>query len=683
MSMTGTAMEEAVSGVRSLGGEGENHGLPRNGQRKRQMRIVRRVTLIVAVAWLALVAGTGWWMSQRILTEQLDSLAASAEYEATTTARVMDRLFTEMVSVANMVANQAQVVQLAARYRTDPPGAIDLTRQQRAAQFTRDPLVRAVGDFMNGLASDLDYARIYMNNMSDDTVTASNWAEPDSIVGMIYSGRPYLLEALRNGTGSSFGIARLNKTPSYFVASRIDDDSGVPLGSVTVKFDAPDVAHYLTGRHVALIVNRQGRVITTSSEPFMLRNVAALLPPGTIAPPDGEEELGEPMAVRALAEAGQTDQWLIEGRPYLLRRQALMNTPYRLLTLAALDELAPMRTQHLVTAGLAAGLGLALILLGGRIATQLAERRLRAEQDRVIAISKAAERDLTIKVRERTSELAESNASLKAEMDRRHGLEAKLRQSLDSVNDALAQQRDFVAVVSHEFRGPLAVIAAAADNLSHFGAEGADNIRLRATKIRQTVKRMSILIENVLAGDRLDAGEAPHAMIETLDLNDILEVARAGLDDDSAERVRVLHGREVLVRGDRYLLEITLQNLIQNALKYSPAGSPVTVRLSVDPEVAFVDVEDRGTGVRPEDREMVFAKYYRAAGQRTNGSGLGLYISREIARQHGGDLTLVASRADGSTFRLSLPLVEAAGRDDPVSGRTTPLRNEFADLGED
>ena len=74
------------------------------------------------------------------------------------------------------------------------------------------------------------------------------------------------------------------------MASRIDGPNDVPQGSVTVKFDAPDVALYLTGRHIALIVNRQGRVITTLSEPFMLRNVAALLPPGMVQPPDDDEE---------------------------------------------------------------------------------------------------------------------------------------------------------------------------------------------------------------------------------------------------------------------------------------------------------------------------------------------------------------------------------------------------------
>jgi len=342
---------------------------------RRKLPIVRRMTLCLATAWLALVIGLGWWMSQLIVTAHLDSLAASAEYEVVTTARVMDRLFTEMVSVANMVAGQTQVIQLATRYRADPPGFAELTRQQRAAELTRDPLVRKVGDFMNALASDLRYARIYMNNTSDDTVTASNWAESDSIVGMIYSGRPYLIDALRNGKGSSFGIARLLKTPSYFVASRIDDANDVPLGSVTVKFDAPDVATYLTGQHIALIVNRQGRVITTSSEPFMLRNVAALLPPGMLLPPDGEEEPGEPLDIRAMAGSAHADQWLIDGQPYLLRRQPLAGTPYQLFTLASLEQLAPMRWQHFWAAGLVAVFGLVLILLAGQATRQMMMRR--------------------------------------------------------------------------------------------------------------------------------------------------------------------------------------------------------------------------------------------------------------------------------------------------------------------
>ncbi|RKP49660.1 sensor domain-containing diguanylate cyclase [Pararobbsia silviterrae] len=337
--------------------------------------IVRRVTLCVAVAWLALVAGVGAWISQRIVASEMRRMADSAEYEAETAARVMDRLFTEMTSVANMVARQGLVIELAARYRTDPPGAAQMTRQQRAAQLTRDPLVRKVGSFMGALSNDLRYARIYMNNMSDDTVTASNWAEPDSIVGMIYPARLYLMDALRDGTGHSFGIARLNKTPSYFVSSRIENADDVPLGSVTVKFDAPEMARYLTGRNIALIVNRQGRVITTSFEPFMLRNVAGLLPPGTVLPPDEGEELGTPIDVHTMTGPGPSDRWFIEGQPYVVRRQPLSNGQYEMLTLASLDHLAPMRKEHAWIVAVVALFGLTLIVLSGYAAGQMVIRR--------------------------------------------------------------------------------------------------------------------------------------------------------------------------------------------------------------------------------------------------------------------------------------------------------------------
>lgn len=306
---------------------------------------------------------------------------------------------------------------------------------------------------------------------------------------------------------------------------------------------------------------------------------------------------------------------------------------------------------------LAGGTVIHLILLSAAVAkrTQLAERRLREEKDRMIALSRSAEQQLALKVSERTAELAQSNTALTEEMDRRQLLEEKLRQSLDSVNDALAQQRDFVALVSHEFRAPLAVIGAAADNLSLSGGENAEEVRRRATRIRQTVKRMSMLIDNVLAGERLDAGRAA-LQAEPLDLGEMLRTVQAGLDSDVAQRVTFAYADEAQVLGDRSLLEVVVLNLIQNAAKYSAASAPVAVRLSVDQDMAQLSVTDQGEGIAPEDHERIFLKYYRAAGQRANGSGLGLYVSRAIARQHGGDLVLAASDAGGSVFRLSLPL---------------------------
>ncbi|MBS5903630.1 MAG: diguanylate cyclase [Acetobacteraceae bacterium] len=135
------------------------------------------------------------------------------------------------------------------------------------------------------------------------------------------------------------------------------------------------MALYLAGQHIALIVNRQGRVTTSSSAPFMLRNVAALLPPDILQPPDGDEDIGKPMDIRAMTGPEQAGQWQIDGHLYLLRRQPLSDRTYQLLTLVSLDSLAPMRRQHFWVAGLVAALGLVLILLSGRVAGQMVLRR--------------------------------------------------------------------------------------------------------------------------------------------------------------------------------------------------------------------------------------------------------------------------------------------------------------------
>ncbi|WP_448956556.1 sensor histidine kinase [Labrys neptuniae] len=330
----------------------------------------------------------------------------------------------------------------------------------------------------------------------------------------------------------------------------------------------------------------------------------------------------------------------------------------------------PLRIDGSLARLLAAGTLIHLVLLSAAVAkrAQLAERNLSKEKDRVIAMARFAEQELTIKVQERTAELAESNASLKEEMDRRHLLELKLRQSLASVNDALARKQDFIALASHEFRAPLAVIAATADNLSFSVGKDASNLGLSVAKIRRAVKRMSMLIENILAGEQLTTGQMLSPGIEAFDLNEILYNAKAGLDDESARRVRFISGEDAMVNGDPNLLEIALQNLIQNALKYSPEDGLVTVDISINEEHVVIDVSDSGPGISIEDRDLIFQKYYRVAGQKAGGSGLGLYISREIAREHGGDLVLADSNQSGSTFRLSLPL-ERARADNSISDR--------------
>jgi signal transduction histidine kinase len=113
-----------------------------------------------------------------------------------------------------------------------------------------------------------------------------------------------------------------------------------------------------------------------------------------------------------------------------------------------------------------------------------------------------------------------------------------------------------------------------------------------------------------------------------------------------------------VLMGDRDKIVMALHNLVGNAVKYTPAGGEVVVRVGEEKGQLTVDVTDNGIGVREEERELIFEKFYRAKDRRiTNvtGTGLGLAIAREVVRMHGGDITVRSQLDKGSTFTMTLP----------------------------
>jgi signal transduction histidine kinase len=607
---------------------------------REMLPLVRRATFALVLFWLCLVAGLGWWLSQRIASQWTQSQASSAAYEAETTARVVDRLFTQMVSVANMVANQRQVIELATRYREDPPGLETLTRQQRAAQFTKDPLVRKVGDFMDALGADLRYARVYQNNLSDDTITASNWAAPDSIVGMIYSGRIYLNNALRYGNGHSFGIARINKTPSYFVASRIDDAQDVVQGSVTVKFDAPDMAHYLTGRHSALIVNQQGRVTTSSSEPFMLRNVATMLPAGVLHPSDDEdgEELGDAMDIQPMAAYGIGDQWLIDGKPYVMKRQPLNNRQYQLLTLASLEPLAAIREQHLWTAILVASVGTVLILLSCHILGQMVVRR---QDEKYAAMVTSA-------------------------------LNADLSTALSDAQTKERQKVEVLGYIGHDLRAPLATIKGYSELLLTEAPEKQQGL---VKTIQRSVKYQLDLIDELLEYAKselqpLAVRPAPIDLQALLaDISDYAVSLCSQQNNHFHSHVSGALPRRIAMDGKR--LQQVLLNLVSNAAKFTRDGI-VTLSVNARQDGEFcvlnVSVSDTGIGIDLAQKPDIFDAFQQI--QTEGGStGLGLFISQRILMAMGGSLEVSSAAGEGTSFsfELSVPIIDGSGAGSPAA----------------
>jgi signal transduction histidine kinase len=118
------------------------------------------------------------------------------------------------------------------------------------------------------------------------------------------------------------------------------------------------------------------------------------------------------------------------------------------------------------------------------------------------------------------------------------------------------------------------------------------------------------------------------------------------------------------VRADPQRLRQVLQNLVDNAVKFSPASGEVRIAARTDNGSLRVDVEDQGPGVAPEDRRLIFEKFGRSgSGEGKPGTGLGLFIARSIAEAHGGTIEVAARGASGATFTLSLPLGEGSASD--------------------
>lgn len=275
--------------------------------------------------------------------------------------------------------------------------------------------------------------------------------------------------------------------------------------------------------------------------------------------------------------------------------------------------------------------------------------------------SQRVERELEDRVRHRTEELQH-------EITAREELQEQLKKTLSTERAILATQRQFVAMVSHEFRTPLAIIDTAAQRIDMMLSNTEPELMSRTRKIRRAVQRLLNLLENCLNSERLNSTNLKLQLTD-LDLRDYLanDFIENKLTDTNRIHL-VLPETAVLARCDRHLFEIVLSNLVNNALGYSPAESLVSIRLLAAESAGLakgmlaIEVHNQGACIRPEIRERVFEKFFRSEDtQNIPGAGLGLHLAQELARSHGGDIVLAPSvPGSGTTFVLTLPVAQKA-----------------------
>jgi signal transduction histidine kinase len=233
------------------------------------------------------------------------------------------------------------------------------------------------------------------------------------------------------------------------------------------------------------------------------------------------------------------------------------------------------------------------------------------------------------------------------------------RTTVEELRRLSALRADFVSLVSHELRSPMATVIGSARTLQQRWRELTPEQRDSfLALIGDETTRLASLIADVLDTSRIEAGTFSYAF-DKVDLAELVRdvAAAAGVGQDEVRVNATIAEPLPHVRGDRERLRQVLSNLVENAVKYSPVGEVVDVRASTTNGRVVVDVRDRGPGVSSDDQSLIFEKFGRAkTGKMLPGTGLGLFIARSIAEAHGGTLEVRGAPDGGAIFTLALPV---------------------------
>jgi two-component system, OmpR family, sensor histidine kinase VicK len=219
---------------------------------------------------------------------------------------------------------------------------------------------------------------------------------------------------------------------------------------------------------------------------------------------------------------------------------------------------------------------------------------------------------------------------------------------------------EFLNVAAHELRSPLGIVRGYVSMLRE-GVVPPDQMRRVLTLLANKTDEMARIIDEMLEAARLGSAGVAYTL-ESVDLVEVIDDALTAMEPLLRDPHRLTERGErepIIVDGDRRRLTMVLTNLIDNAVKYSPQGGAIDVSWNMGDGRAVVRVRDEGLGMDAADTGVLFTRFGRIVTPENShimGTGLGLYIARDIVNQHGGDITVESVPGNGSTFTVSLPL---------------------------
>ena len=454
------------------------------------------------------------------------------------------------------------------------------------------------------------------------------------------------------------GLATTTALKSY-LQQRTDDqlrqDSAAMVNAVR-EADGPRGQRRLGGLPSRFYVRLYGpEAATAAPQDFRTRNVTDVL--GAVPPERLAGVLGEPFTMAAENT----------GRPW---RAVVVDTGGGLaMTAVPLDDVTSTvtRLRHIV---MITSLAVLLLLAGLAYAVVVSSLRpLREVEGTAAAIASG---DLSRRVPEwdPRTEVGRLGRAFNAMVSQ---IEAAFHARARSEMEARASEermRRFVADASHELRTPLTSIRGFAELYRQGAVREPDDVARILRRVEDEAARMGLLVDDLLLLARLDQQRPlERRPVDLLALaTDAVHDARA-VDPDRPIELRLSGTPPRAVLGDAARLRQVVANLVTNALHHTPEGTPVTVAVSSEPDHAVLSVTDRGPGLAPAEAGRVFERFYRADASRTRsggtqaaagGTGLGLSIVAALVAAHGGQVDVDSEPGRGATFRVRLPLADAA-----------------------
>ena len=224
-----------------------------------------------------------------------------------------------------------------------------------------------------------------------------------------------------------------------------------------------------------------------------------------------------------------------------------------------------------------------------------------------------------------------------------------------------SMRRDFISNLSHELRTPVSVIKANSETLLNGALDDKKDAKIFSKAILHNADRLSEMVTSLIDLSRIEYGELKF-VIERIDLNDLIEtIVLSHKNKAKKKSIQVLfeHQSDVIVRSDAKAIERVLNNLIDNAFKYSPENSTIEIKLNKQGEFIRLAVMDQGEGVAEEEQDLVFKRFFRTATARANtqqGSGLGLAIVKNLVYNLQCDVGVKSISNGGSEFWFTIPI---------------------------